>query len=312
MKPIKITVTGTEALVTEKPVLTSGMVGLPVEFTFDEAWDGLNKTAVFKAGSRSYPISCQQNIATVPWEVLEKPFVTLSVGVFGADETGEEKLPTVWAPVDTIQVGTQIPDVTPTESTPNVYDQILAVANDAVRVANSVRQDADSGAFIGPAGPKGDAGVVEFIVVAELPIQDIKNVIYLVPALDETNENFFAEYIWVDGAWEQIGTASVQVDFSEYVRKTDYATESMGGVVKTDIRYGTRMVNGILDICAANDDLIINRMPKSNALYMVSQYNRHPIVPGNLDLAVKMALADCKIEWTEEEKAAARALLGIS
>ena len=158
MKPIKITVTGSNALVTEKPVITSGTVGLPVEFTFDEAWDGLGKTVVFRAGSRSYPVSCVQSTAIVPWEVLEKGGVGLYIGVFGADEEGTVKIPTVWVCADAIAPGTQIPETVPAEPTPNVYDQILTAASKAVETANSVRQDADSGKFIGPAGPKGDAG----------------------------------------------------------------------------------------------------------------------------------------------------------
>ena len=175
MKPIKITVTGSNARVTEKPVITSGTVGLPVEFTFDEAWEGLSKTAVFRAGSRSYPVSCEQNAAAVPWEVLEKPGIGLYIGVFGTDTTGTVRIPTVWVLVDTVHQGTTVPDATPTEATPSVYDQILAAANEAEEVANSVREDADNGVFKGEKGEKGDkgdrgeAGITSFIVVAKLP-----------------------------------------------------------------------------------------------------------------------------------------------
>lgn len=142
MKPIKITVTGSNARVTEKPVITSGTVGLPVEFTFDKAWEGLSKTAVFRAGSRSFPVRCVQSTAIVPWEVLEKPGIGLYIGVFGTDTTGAVRIPTVWVLVDTVRQGTTVPDATPTEATPSVYDQILFAANEAVEVANSVREDA--------------------------------------------------------------------------------------------------------------------------------------------------------------------------
>ena len=152
MKSIKITVTGSDASVTEKPVLTSGTVGLPVEFTFDEAWEGLDKTAVFRAGSRSYPVRCLQDAATVPWEVMEKPGVGLYIGVLGADHRAVVKIPTVWVLVGIIAPGTEVPDTAAKEPTPKVYDQILAAANQAVNVANSVRSDADSGAFQGNPG----------------------------------------------------------------------------------------------------------------------------------------------------------------
>lgn len=252
MKAIKLTVTGSEACVTEKPVLTSGMVGLPVEFTFDEAWEGLNKTAVFKAGSRKYPVPCLQNAAIVPWEVLEKPFMTLSVGVFGADEAGEEKIPTIWAAVDTIQPGTQLPDTVPRAPTPQVYDQILAAANEAVHVADSVRRDADNGVF------KGDQGE---------------------PGIS---------------------------DLSAYVKDTDYATASKGGVVRAE---GPGACSK--GIYISSEGLLALRLAKNTEI--AGKTNIYfPITPANLDYAVKLALTNTTVTWSEEEKTAARALLGIN
>lgn len=43
-------------------------------------------------------------------------------------------------------------DVEPAEATPDLVYQILAAANDAKKIAKSVREDADSGAFQGPPG----------------------------------------------------------------------------------------------------------------------------------------------------------------
>ena len=101
-----------------------------------------------------------------------------------------------------------------------------------------------------------------------------------------------------------------EVDLTDYVKNTDYATDKKGGVIKTDTRYGTRVVDGILDICAANANVIDGRTPITNPLYSASAFNRHPIVAGNLDYAVKAALSNSKLEWTGEEKAAAIDLLG--
>ena len=306
MKPIKITVTGANARVTEKPVITSGTVGLPVEFTFDEAWDGLGKTAVFRAGSRSYPVSCVQSTAIVPWEVLEKGGVGLYIGVFGADEKGTVKIPTVWACADTIAAGTQIPETVPAEPTPNVYDQILTAASKAVETANSVRQDADAGAFIGPPGPKGDAGAIDFIVVAELPAIGDGSKIYLMPELDGEEPNRFGEYVFIEGAWEHIGSAGVEVNLDEYVKNTDFATDGKAGVVivRQSTHGLTMSADGTLRIYQASVADIDSRTN-----------NYRPITSTRLDYAVKKSLADCKLAdtenaWTEEEKTAARELLG--
>ena len=52
MDGIKIDVTGNIARVIERPAkITSGTVGLPVEFVFDSPWDSLTKMAVFRAGN---------------------------------------------------------------------------------------------------------------------------------------------------------------------------------------------------------------------------------------------------------------------
>lgn len=119
-------------------------------------------------------------------------------------------------------------------------------------------------------------------------------------------------------ARENIGAAAVgeaggtEVNLDEYVKKTDFATETVGGVVMVDTRYGTRMVNGILDICAANNTSIDDRVVNEKSLFSVGINTRSPIVPSNVDYAVKKVLSDCKVEWSDNEKAAARELIGAA
>ena len=111
MDGIKIEVTGNIARVIDKPSkITSGTVGLPVEFTFDSQWESLRKIIVFRAG---HIIKSVENPTTVPWEVLEKPGVWLSVGVYGTNADGTEVIPTTWANVCPIYIGVD-PDGDPT------------------------------------------------------------------------------------------------------------------------------------------------------------------------------------------------------
>lgn len=111
MDGIKIEVTGNIAKVTDKPSrITSGTVGLPVEFTFDREWDELKKIFVFRAGNVTKSV---ENPTTVPWEVLEKPGVWLSVGVYGTNSDGSIVIPTIWANVSPIHIGVD-PDGDPT------------------------------------------------------------------------------------------------------------------------------------------------------------------------------------------------------
>lgn len=309
MEPIKISVTGALATVTQKPVLTSGTVGLGVEFTFDEAWTGLRKTAVFRCGNRPIPpVLCEEDCAQVPWEALEKPGCTLFVGVYGTDTEGID-LPTVWAEVDRVREGATVPDVDPSEPTPNAYEQLLAAAKQAAAAAESVRQDADNGKFKGdqgeqgPKGDKGDAGVIDFIVVTELPADGDGSKIYLVPNATGENNNF-DEYIWQNGAWEKIGSAGVEVNLEEYVKKTDYVKgdgKTAGIITVSNFQNSGLYVGntGDLSVYGCGESHIDNRN------------GNMPIMPARLDYAVKSGLTTNKETWTEEEKQAAREQLGV-
>lgn len=105
MVNIKVQVTRTKAVAHLFGQLTSGMVGVPVSFVFDASWDGLKKTAVFKAGGK---IRDQINISdtvTVPWEVLTEPGKTLQIGLYGVSKDGDKVIPTIWAEVGRILSG---------------------------------------------------------------------------------------------------------------------------------------------------------------------------------------------------------------
>ena len=186
--------------------------------------------------------------------------------------------------------------------------EIRKVMNETKDIAQSVRDDADNGVFNGEQGPKGDAGSVHFLVVSELPEENIdESAIYLVPITLKGENNEYAEYIYVEGHWEYIGSATVEVDLSEYVKKDDYAGIDKAGVVKIarSGNYGLYMAN--------NSDTIAISMANDKDIDGKSSIFK-PITPKNLDYAVKKALSDCKLSgddvWTDEEKAKARELLG--
>lgn len=131
-------------------------------------------------------------------------------------------------------------------------------------IAQSVRDDADAGVFDGfsptvstseiegghrvtitdksgthivdvmngAKGDKGDAGKIKFFVVTELPTEDIDDeAIYLLPIEGKTGDTF-EEWIYVNGQWEKLGVPAVEIDLSDYVKNTDYATSNKGGVIK--------------------------------------------------------------------------------
>lgn len=104
-----------------------------------------------------------------------------------------------------------------------------------------VRQEGQSEyQYVDLQGPKGDPGAISFEIVAELPTTDIKeDTIYLVPITPDIQGNNYEEYIYVNGQWELLGKIGVQIDLTNYVQFTDYATSSVGGVIKSSSTYGT-------------------------------------------------------------------------
>ena len=77
-----------------------------------------------------------------------------------------------------------------------------------------------------------------FKVVSVLPATGVANKIYLVSSSNPQTQNALDEFIWVDDAWEKIG--SVSVDLSNYFNKTEINSLLNDKVDKnTDIPAGT-------------------------------------------------------------------------
>lgn len=153
--------------VNQREIVTSNSVNVyQCQFKFDNSWDGLEKTAVFKAGDISISVLLDDSGAcNIPWEVFQDAKRTLYAGVYGT-KNDNVVLPTIWANCGEIKPGvTQGENTQP--PTPDVYSQILQVAKDAEDVAQSVRDDADSGRFNGEQGPTGPQGYTYTPAVSE-------------------------------------------------------------------------------------------------------------------------------------------------
>ena len=116
--------TGADGIMVQTEILTSGMVGKEVKLEFSRDWEGMSKTAVFRAGTVTRIVTGIKDAAVIPAEVLARPLQRLYVGVYGvsadgsvtptiraegpdilpgvepsADRTAEPELP-VWAQLD--------------------------------------------------------------------------------------------------------------------------------------------------------------------------------------------------------------------
>jgi len=130
MERIKLRVLGSQIEVAERPAaITAGTVGLAVEFTFDSQWEGLAKTAVFRAGDKVIATTLERDTHTVPWEVLEKPDLWLSIGVYGANAEGTVVIPTLWAKVAVVHTGVDPEGDPALEPSVPIWQEVLTQVN---------------------------------------------------------------------------------------------------------------------------------------------------------------------------------------
>lgn len=115
-----------------KEPVTSGSVNVYMaRFTFSADWDGLVKTAVFRAGGSavSIPLS-ESGECSIPWEVLGEPRTQLYAEVRGC-YGNKVILPTQWVYLGTILDGVAPGDEAP-PPLPEHWEQELAGKGDAL------------------------------------------------------------------------------------------------------------------------------------------------------------------------------------
>lgn len=93
-KNLSFSVSAQRIELTEAAMLVAGTVNeYTARFTFDAAWDGYQRTAVFSCGDISREQLLTDDACTVPWEVLVSNGY-LRVGVYGTKDGS--RLPTIW------------------------------------------------------------------------------------------------------------------------------------------------------------------------------------------------------------------------
>ncbi len=137
-----------------------------IHFNFPDSWNGYVKKALFKNGEKTVGVflNADKTICTgedecfIPHEVIKAPQFTVSV--FGV--SGDSRVTSAEATIKVTESGYTKGDF-PTNPSPTEYEQLLNIAAETKQIANSVRDDADSGAFkgdkgdTGPQGEKGEA-----------------------------------------------------------------------------------------------------------------------------------------------------------
>lgn len=125
-----IDVKGTDAVIRKSGILTTGLVGAKITFRFDSSWEGLTKTATFRAGEIARDKIWTGVPMSIPAEVLQNPGVPLEIGVYGVSSNGDIVIPTIWAKTKNIQSGSEVSGNTPEDPTPDLWAQMLGMIGD--------------------------------------------------------------------------------------------------------------------------------------------------------------------------------------
>lgn len=154
-------------IVADNNTIADSVMFEKISFNFPTSWNGYAKTAVFRNGEAVISVLLDsgsklctgENECYVPYEVIKAPQFTVSV--FGV--SGDSRATTSKAEVTVTESGYGEGDA-PSNPTPTQYEQLINLAAETKQIAQSVRTDADNGAFrgatgaTGPQGPQGNKG----------------------------------------------------------------------------------------------------------------------------------------------------------
>lgn len=143
---IEIEVNGTRArCVSGGEMLTSGCVGLVVKVAFSPEWRGLIKTAIVCGSGKNLETSVGlDDTFIVPHECITEAESEVKIGLYGMRKDGAVVIPTVYCALGIIQAGTVPTGENGEEPTPSVFNQLIAVAAEAVDAAQTAQAAAES------------------------------------------------------------------------------------------------------------------------------------------------------------------------
>lgn len=118
-----------------------------------------------------------------------------------------------------------------------------------------IRQEGQSEyQYVNLKGDKGDAGAIKMIIVQELPETGQEDTIYLVPLEEpESQENRYAEYVYINNAWELLGKIGIEVDLTDYYTKTETNNllDNKQNKITNDNKLSASLVSGLSTVATS-------------------------------------------------------------
>ena len=177
------------------------------------------------------------------------------------------------------------------DTTQSRSDNAVGTYTDSAKAAIQTMLDVPSNAAMTTAigNAIGNINSFDMAVVQALPTEDIStHTIYLIPKTGETND-VYDEYVYINDAWEMVG--NTQIDLSNYVQKTDYATREHAGIVTVNTANGLNIQTG------TNGELVIFAATETGIKFGTSAYQ--PIVPSRQHTSTFYGLAKAAGDTTQ-------------
>ena len=127
VKIAEVKVAKTTCETTRLVPIPKGIVGATVSIEYmDSAWDGLQKTVVFRSGITK-DVLAAGNEVVVPAEVVSRAGVNLYMGVYGVDAANNVVIPTIWTELGLVNSAAVPSGDTSTNPSLPVWAQIQAM-----------------------------------------------------------------------------------------------------------------------------------------------------------------------------------------
>ena len=107
--PIKIVVKNNSVTTLNQVKLLAGTTGQTCQFFFDRNWQQLKKKITYKLGTNivaTRPI--ENDIITIPPEVLKTAGLPLEIGIIGFSEDNSVVIPTPWCRIGQVDHGAKV------------------------------------------------------------------------------------------------------------------------------------------------------------------------------------------------------------
>lgn len=222
----------------EEKELCSGTINcLKMNVEFDAAWNGLTKEAIIikEYETEGERLAIVNNQVCISRQRKGKYFI----GFVGYRLEEGKKVFQLSTNLKTITYDKGAGEVEAKEAedlpTPTQWEIYIAEIQKVINEANALdvelldnvltitRKDGTkhSEYVKGDKGEKGDAGAIKMRILDTLPETGAEDTLYFKKLAEPTDNNLYEEYVWIDNKWEYLGNKNIDIDLTDYQKKSE-------------------------------------------------------------------------------------------